>query len=242
MAIISREDAKGFGGEQSVSYQSAASLTAVPLASLHHNLNFSSREEIVAGKKNTNSSLSMYNNVTLYQGIDVNLGGIFTSSDTSDGRNTKSTQTNVGATLTPNRKIAINVMYNGQNTKTSGGESPENRTYLRTGVISLAYTPLQRLYLFGSYQVDSSDTTGRRNFLNYSANWSPFPDGNLHLNFFYNESLQSDGASVRTIVPSIRWNMNSFSYLNFSFQNIKNDTKTQKTDSYIYSGEARISF
>jgi len=139
--------------------------------------------------------------------------------------------------------MTLTLLYNGSNTVTSGGEQPgETTTYTRAGEAALSITPVSTVYLFGSYRIEQSTTFPGRNILNYTLNWSPFPDGTLHLTFSYNETVRSDDSQDRSIVPGLRWYVTPRSYLNLSYENLKTETPALTTSSNVYSGTVRISF
>jgi hypothetical protein len=98
------------------------------------------------------------------------------------------------------------------------------------------------VYLFGYYRIEKSTTSASSNILNYTVNWSPFPDGTLHLNFYYNETIRSNDSKESTIVPSLRWYFTPRSYLDLSYQNLKAEAPALTTSSNIYSGTVRITF
>jgi len=118
----------------------------------------------------------------------------------------------------------------------------ETTNYTRTGEADLSITPVQNVYLFGSYRIENSTTSPSRNILNYSLNWSPFPDGTLHLTFYYTETIRSDNTEERSIIPSLRWYFTPRSYLDLSYENLKVETPALTTLSNIYSGTVRITF
>jgi len=234
-------------GEEQDGYRNAllytASVTAVPFQTLYHSLLFSGRDETVAGKRNTNKSLFLYNIAKLYEGIDANLGGGVSFQEDDTGRKNRNTQVNAGATFVPNRKVTLTLLYNGTTTKSSGGDLPgETTNTTRAGEATLSITPVQTVYLFGSYRIEQSTTSPSRNIFNYTLTWSPFPDGTLHLTFFYNETIRSDDSEERSIVPSLRWYFTPRSYLNLSYLNLKTETPALTTLSNVYSGTVRISF
>lgn len=220
-----------------------ASLTAVPFQTLYHSLLFSGKDETVAGKKNTSNSILLYNIAKFYEGIDGNLSGGINFQEDDTGLKNRSTQLNAGATFVPNRKVNLTLFYNGTTTVTSGGGlQGETTNYTRAGEADLAITPVQAVYLFGSYRIDKSTTSAGRNILNYTVNWSPFPDGTLHLTFYYNETIRSDDSKERSIVPALRWYFMPRSHLNLSYQNLKTETPALTTLSNVYSGTVRITF
>jgi len=220
-----------------------ASITAVPVRTLSQSLTFNGREETVAGRKNTEVSILLYNIATLYEGIDANLSAGISSQENETGRKNRSTQVNAGATFVPNRKVTFTLLYNGNTSVISGGDLPgETTTFTRAGEADLSITPVQTVYLFGSYRIEKSNTSLSRNILNYSLNWAPFPDGTLHLTFYYNETVRSDDTKERSITPGLRWYFVPRSYLDLSYQNQKTEAPAQTTKSDSYSGTVRISF
>jgi hypothetical protein len=234
-------------GEEQAGHREAllytASVTAVPFQTLFHSLTLSGREETVAGRKGSNISILLYNIAKLYEGIDANLGGGISFQEDPTGRRNRNTQVNGGATFVPNRKVNLTLLYNGTKTVTSGGElAGETTESTRAGEADLAFTPVQTVYLFGSYRIEVSTSAPRRNILNYSLNWSPFPDGTMHLTFYYNETIRSDDSKERSIVPNLRWYFTRRSYLNLSYQNLKSETPALTTTSNVYSGTVRIPF
>ncbi|MBE0568705.1 MAG: hypothetical protein IH577_03390 [Deltaproteobacteria bacterium] len=234
-------------GEEQAGHREAiqytASITAVPFQTLYQSLTFSGREETVAGQKDRNVSILLYNIARLYEGIDANLSGGISIQEDATGKENRTTQVNAGATFVPNRKASLTLLYNGTTTVASGGSlQGETTDYTRAGEAGLSVTPVQTVYLFGSYRIEKSTTFPSRNILNYSLNWSPFPDGTLHLTFFYNETVRSDDTEERSIVPSLRWYITRRSYLNLSYQDLKSETPAVTTSSKVYSGTVRISF
>jgi hypothetical protein len=235
-----------YGEEQTGNREAAlytVSVTAVPIQTLFHSLTLSGKEETISEGKTSNMSILLYNIAKLYEGIDANLSGGISFQEDVTGRKNRNTQVNGGATFVPNRKVNLTLSYNGTRSVSSGGElKVETTDYTRSGEADLAITPVQSVYLFGSYRIENSTTSPSRNILNYSINWSPFPDGTLHLTFYYNETIRSDEAMERSIVPSLRWYFTSRSYLNLSYQNLKSETPALTTTSNVYSGTVRVSF
>jgi len=78
--------------------------------------------------------------------------------------------------------------------------------------------------------------------MNYSLNWSPFPDGTLHFTLYYNETVRSDETQERSVIPSLRWYFMPRSFLEVSYQNSRSEAAAQTTQSDVYSGTVRFSF
>jgi hypothetical protein len=221
----------------------SASVTAVPFPTMFHSLAFSGQDQTIAGRRNLSNSIFLYNNAKFYEGIDGNLGAGISFLEDDTGRKNRSTQLNAGATFLPNQKINLTLFYNGTTSEISGGDLPgETKDYTRAGEADLVVTPVQSVYLFGSYRIEKSTTSPNRNIINYTVSWSPFPDGTLHLNFYYTETIRSDETSERVITPNLRWYFTPRSYLDISYQNLKTVGPVLTTSSDIYSGTVRITF
>jgi hypothetical protein len=185
----------------------------------------------------------IYNIANLYEGIDANLSGGINIQKLDSGQENETTQFNAGASFVPNRKVNLTLLFDETRTVTSGGDLiGEITTYTRAGEADLSITPVQSVHLFGSYRIEESTESANRNILNYSLSWSPFPDGTLHLNFNYNETIRTDDTKERSIVPNLRWYVTPRSYLNLSYQRLKAETPALTTESDIYSGTVRVSF
>ncbi|UCD47593.1 MAG: hypothetical protein JSV28_01920, partial [Deltaproteobacteria bacterium] len=242
-ARVARED--GVEREEDrLAYIYTASLTAVPLDTLRHTLVFSGLDETVGDSSQESYSLFLQNNAHLYQGVDVGLGGGMSSQSFNTGEESFSTQLNGQLTLAPNRRITINLLYTGRTTDRSGGNYEEEETdYTRRGEVSLTLTPINTLYLFGSWATVSQSKQERRTIQRYSATFSPFPDGTLHFNFFYDDEFQSQfNQQTRILTPSVRWNITPKMYLDLSYSDISDDSDIFRTDTQVFSGEYRISF
>ncbi|MBF8258870.1 MAG: hypothetical protein HW377_1244 [Actinobacteria bacterium] len=234
------------GEEQSgtrESLSSTVSLTAAPFQALYHSLMFNGRDETVSGKRSTSTSVLLYNTAMLYEGIDASLGGGIGFQEDDTGRKSRNTQVNGAASFVPNRKVNLTLSYLGSTTVTSGGDPQgETTNYTRAGEAALGIAPVRAVYLSGSYRIEQSTEFTSRNILNYSLSWSPFPDGTLHVTFYYNETIRSEDSKERSIVPSLRWYVTPRSYLNLSYENLKTETPALTTLSNTYSGTARVTF
>jgi hypothetical protein len=220
-----------------------ASVTAVPFQTLSQSIIFSGLDESIEGERSTSISLLIYNIAKLYEGIDANLSGGISIQELDSGQENETTQFNAGVSFVPNRKVSLTLLFDETRTVTSGGDLiGEITTYTRAGEADLSITPVQSVHLFGSYRIEDSTESAKRNILNYSLSWSPFPDGTLLLNFNYNETIRSDDTEERSIIPNLRWYVTPRSYLNLSYQRLKAETPALTTDSDIYSGTVRVSF
>ncbi|MBI5576038.1 MAG: hypothetical protein HY896_06700 [Deltaproteobacteria bacterium] len=245
-ARISREDGKERAGTR-VAYLYTASVAAVPYDTLRHSLVFSGSDETTAGSNSTANSLYLYNSARLYEGIDANLGGGASRSISGTGRRTDQTQVNASATLVPHPVAVFNLGFTDSSAKTKGGETiGERKDITRSWEANAGLTPVRTIYLFGSYRIEHRDEGGEksdRRIRNYTANWAPFPDGTLHLNFFYNETVRpEDNSRERSVIPSLRWNISSRSYLDISYQDLKTVGPALSTATKSYGGTFHVGF
>jgi hypothetical protein len=205
---------------------------ATPLSTLRDTLVFSGQEGKIGGKPNDNTSVYLNNTATLYKGIDVNLnGGVnFTTSETG----VKATNTILlfGANIVPYRTMTLSINLVNTTTDQSGGGLPSSSTYTRKGDFSISYTPFETVHLFAEW--DILFQTGQKTLVNqnYGLNWSPFPNGALQFNIVYNETHNSlDNTIGRVFTPGVRWYITPRSYLDLSYQMIKNSTTAQVSNS-----------
>ncbi|MGE5699018.1 MAG: hypothetical protein ACM31N_03010 [Deltaproteobacteria bacterium] len=248
-ARVSREDSKDQTGEQQLGYTYTASISATPLQTLHHSVVYTGQTRESGQEKNETNSITFVNSAHLYDGVDANIGAGGSVQKSSTAAKIETIQLNAGLTLVPHRTMTVNLAYFESDTmRTLGGNSDETTDKQRTGGISVTYNPLRTLYIFGSLQRTRSTSLGNSTNTttwNYSANWSPFPDGTLNLNFNYNETIHTeDNSRERRIIPSLRWNIggNRGRYVDLSYQYLNNDAPSQKNKNEVVSTNLHLAF
>jgi hypothetical protein len=136
----------------------------------------------------------------------------------------------------------MTINYSDNQTFVSEGLPGQSDSFNRSLQMTMSYNPLRMLYLFSEIQF-TFDNDGSRTFQNYGVTWSPFPDGALQFRFYYNDQAYSDnGQRIKTIVPSLRYNLSKTSYLDISYQVTKDESKVQDIDSNFLSFRLRIGF
>jgi hypothetical protein len=230
-ARVAREDGLE-DGRKRWAYVYNASIVATPLRALRHNLIYSGRIEEIEKESTKNNSIFLQNNATLYQGIDINLGGGFNFSTLETGQKNENSVLIFGANIVPHRTTTITLIYSGTTTKQSGGGLPSASSFTRREDLSVTYRPFETLYLFASWGILWQKSQKVQTTQNYGINWAPFPDGTLQFNFNYNEDILSENnQKSRIITPSLRWNITGRSYLDLSYQYIHTSSKLEKSDS-----------
>jgi hypothetical protein len=250
-ALLSRNDNLQQNGARFTGYSYGASLTAVPLPTLTHNLSYSGSTGKTGDNSTSSDAIGLTNTAELYKGVTANLtaGANRTRGGPSGGQTETDTITG-GLSLTPNRFLGMNVSYSQGRTKQSGGNLPEMNVNSRGYGFDFTFNPYytgRTLYLAYSYYRAGDNLAGVRGpaTKSYVANWSPFPDGTLHFNFNYNESYATDqfngfGRS-RSITPSIRWNISRNMFFNLSYGITSGEDNFSKSETKTLGGFFRVS-
>jgi hypothetical protein len=229
------EDKKG------ATYLYNASITARPLKTLSHTLNYSGQIEETDGEKGSTNALFLNNVAELYKGININVNAGASVQKKDTGEKTTNTVFSVGSGIVPHKRITFDLYYSGTNTKHSGGDLEELSDFSHRGTFGVSYKPVDTVYILASVEI-ITERDDSRNLQNFGANWSPFPDGSLQFTFSYNESLTSDGDKIRLMNPSARWNISRRAFLDLSSQFIRSESVSQTADSLTSSATLRMVF
>jgi hypothetical protein len=219
-----------------------ATLIASFLKTLSSSLALAGRDEDVGRNKRTNNSIFLNNNAQLYKGLDVNLNGGYTVTKESDGADTNVLLLTAGANVVPHPTFTLTLYVSDSWTDRSPSGGPKTSTETRTADLTASYNPFRALYLLASLQVtDDTGQGGRRTLQNYGLNWSPFPDGALQFRFNYNENRRPEDRSFeRIITPGVIYKINTRSFVDVSYQLIKNDTSSQTIESNVFTATLKI--
>jgi hypothetical protein len=80
-------------------------------------------------------------------------------------------------------------------------------------------------------------------FQNYSANWSPFPDGGLQFLFGFQETYATEeNKRERSIGPGLKLEIRPRIYIDASYQIVRSDSNTTKIDSNSVNTNFRLIF
>ncbi len=226
-----------------IAYVYYAALNANPLTTLRDSLVFSGRIEEIGGKPSDNHSIFLYNTAALYKGIDLNLNGGLTFAKQETGQSQTGTIVNFLTTIVPHPNFTLTLNGSYATTSESGGEKPSSSDHTMRGEATVSFIPFRTLNLLAGLEVISEKTRKTQINQKYGINWSPFQDGALQFNFNYSEEVRSENhEKTRNITPSILWKIKGKSYLIVSYQLIKSESDTQKTDSKIISTNLKIFF
>ena len=225
--------------EKSVNDNYAALLRAAYLETLNQTLTYSGTKTTGEDGTSSRNSLFLRTNAKLYRGWSAFLDAGYSWRQPSESAQTTSTIIRSGTNLVPNDKITINMDYQVTKTQQSdgGGETSSSRWDTQAFI-----TPFRALSFNARVRMlDQGNST--TTLYNYSANWSPFPDGDLQFFFTFDEALRpEDEQKSRTIAPSLKWALGRHFSLDTSYSLNESETKSQTSESNIFSVELRVIF
>jgi hypothetical protein len=244
-ARVAREDSGGGApGASTRNYLYSAALMATPLPTLSSTLVMSGNRLEASDSTSTSNSLFLNSSAQLYRGIDVNLSGGESHLSSSLGSDSENTMINVGASLVPHRNMTISLNYGVTTSRSSlkGVERPILRT--NTASTSVAYKPVETVYLFYSISEFSTTNAPRQTAQNYSATWSPFSSGTLQVFLSYTENIQSGAGESFSRLKSagFSWRVGPRINLSTGYSIAKSESVSQISESKSFNTNLTMSF
>ena len=239
-ASVSRSE-RETNNNKTVSYTYGASIRANYLKTLNQTLTYSAIKETddYEGSSEQNTIL-LRTNANLYDGWSAYLDTGYNWNKPQEDAQENSTIIRTGMNVVPNEMITINLNYklnliNKSVTTTSQNSRSE-------WDLQALITPFKSLSLNIEYNVIDQEIS-RTSLQNYTANWSPFPDGALQFFLTYNERLRpEDDQKSRTIGPGLKWTVSRHVLLDMYYNITESETSTQLIDSKSFSARLKISF
>jgi hypothetical protein len=218
-----------------------AAVLANFLRTLTSSLVMSGRNEDVGGNKRTNNSIYLNNTAQLYKGLDFNLNAGYNVTSEEGGGDQNTFLLNMGLNVVPHPTLNLTLLATDSRTDGSTSGGPRTSTENRTLDLTATYNPFRTLYLLAFLQVTDDTGQGRRTQQNYGVNWSPFPDGALQFRFYYNEYQRLEDRNFERIIsPGLIYKINNRSYIDVSYQMIRNETGAQTTESKVFTATLKI--
>jgi hypothetical protein len=232
---------RGTDRETSVSYTYSASLKAAYIDTFSQVLTYSGTHVSDEEGTGTTNSIFLRNHAQLYTNWSAFLDLGYTVTEPPQAGRTTGAFGRIGTNLVPNRKVTINADYKVTNTRISGFDG-ESSKLEQQGDFQAFLTPFPTVSLVGDLRVIREDGSSRT-FQNYSANWSPFPEGTLQFFFTYGETLRSEDDRRDTFMgPSLRWKMTTYATLDLSYNVSESDTRIENVKSDIFRSNLKIVF
>jgi hypothetical protein len=221
-------------------YNYGASLRAAWLRTFDQSLSYTGRYEDGDFGTAYQNSIFLRSNAILYKGWSAFLDLGYTREEIFSGERITSSFIRPGTSLQPHPTLDLNMDFSFKRTEQSGADiGPTDETKWD---VQAFYTPFSNLSFFakvnGLYRDGETDT-----FQQYTANWSPFPDGDLQFFLTYNEVLISENNQRQTVVgPGLKWRIGRHINLDMSYNWTTDDSDIQKIESNIFNSELKLIF
>lgn len=229
------------GDEDSMNYDYSASLRARYLETLEQSLTYSWRKDDEEEEGVSDQRTVLLRTIAqLYRGWSafVDLG--HTWDNPADKSQITTRLIRAGTNLIPHHNLTINMHYErseDRQPEEQGGDSTETNWEVQ------AFYTLSRTLSFNVQYTVVDREDSKQTLQNYSANWSPFPDGALQFFFSYNESLRpEDDQRERSFGPSIRWTVNPHTFLDVFYTVTEDDSQTETVEGKSLNANVRILF
>jgi hypothetical protein len=216
-ARIERTDSGNQGLHEAVNRLSAQ-VSAEPIPGLGGSFMYTGQmQQLVVGNTLSNG-FTLLGHADPYEGVTLMASITYSIARDALGRNTTGANALVGATITPLPAIVLSGSWTLQTSHISGGGFPDSSD--RQGVLvgSISFTPIPAFFFSAGITRNGQSGQPTQNLANLAVGFSPFPQGQLLLNFNYNDALDSGAQSrARVFGPSLRWNIRPGTYLNASY-------------------------
>lgn len=223
-ARVAREDGRDSRGTR-VAYTTNESLTATPFRTMRQSIVVSTRNEEVAGLKDSNDAIFLTNIAEIYRGISTVVSGGMSWIDATTGQKSQSQQIIGSLNVTPYSTMSINYSNSWTGATQQGGGLPDNHTTTEQQNVSISYNPFPTVYISGSYGIIRGTGIVTNRLKNYGVNWSPFPDGQLQFGFSYSEAITSvNNEKDSTLIPNLRWNLSPSRYIQITYEDFKSES------------------
>lgn len=229
-----------FTDESSLTYTYGAALRANYLKTLDQVLTYSATLMTDEDGSSDENSIYLRTNAKLYDGWSAFLDTGYRWYSPTEGTQQTSTIIRAGTNVVPSRTIDVNVNYNLSISKQP--ENPTPQTTTSEWILRVWFTPYRTFTLNVEYNFIDRGTS-RTSLQNYSANWSPFPDGTLQFFLTYNEILRpEDGQKSRTLGPSLKWTVSRHVFLDMYYNLNESESSTQTSDSKSFNARLKVTF
>ena len=236
-ANLSRTD-KTEDNEDTVSHSYNVFLKGSYLPTFNQTLTFSGSNTKEEDDSNDNFGLILRNNAILYRGWSalVDFGYNYNRPAGADVVE-KSILFRAGTNFQPNQMLTFNMNYQLRNflEPDQGSNSELN--------LEAFFVPTRTVSFSARYDVLKRTGFETQTIQNYSATWSPFPDGNLQFFFTYNETRRSQlEEKARTVGPGLNWRISRNFFLEMFYNFIKSESNTQEVETYSFFAKLRMTF
>jgi hypothetical protein len=175
--------------------------------------------------------------------VNLVLGGGLARSVYDPGPTTNTRTGHLGLELIPNQRLSFYLGADRIHERRSGDRNEEGETYLDSSEVSVSWTPVPSIFVFGSYRLERSSQYDDRRLTTTSINWTPFPLGTFRLSLRYDEYYDSLlDSQTRVWGPGLRWYLNPRSYLDVYWEEYESDFRLSQFDRESLTATLRLGF
>ena len=139
--------------------------------------------------------------------------------------------------------MSVTASYDDTSTTRSGVVVGPPHSDTRRGYLAVVFDPIRTLHLSLGEEVYAYTGQRTRATFTVGANWAPFPDGTLQFIFAYNEAMRPlEFGTERNTQAAVRWNLSQRSYIDVSYQVLRSEFTTQRTQGAVFTTTMRIFF
>lgn len=234
-----RSETRDQGEDPSTNYNFSAALAAKYLETFDQSLTYSfNHQNDAENRSSTSNSIFLRNNLDLYQGWSLYLDNGFTWLSSDVGEDTDITFLRVGTNIVPNRRMNFTLTYGVSWNHTAGQPvvCDQNGRLVATWVPTASLS-LSADLLFTDEGGKAKNSTAEQR---YFINWSPFRDGTLAFALGYSQSQTSEDENVRTLSPTLHWQINQGTLLTLEYSLGKREDQIDIVEFETTSLELRI--
>jgi hypothetical protein len=224
-ARVLRSDVSQSGREDTVNHAYSASVTANYFDTLRQTFVYSGNHNDDSRGTSYTNSLLLRTDADLYRGWSANLDLGFSSRESTLDVGTTTTFLRVGTDVRPHRTLNFAIDYRVALNTEAGASSTIDQTARFQGF----WVPIRTLSFFAAIGLRHKES--QRESLevdqDYSASWSPFPDGALRFSVGASLSKDKMGNEIKSLSPQIDWRILRTTFLNLSFNIGTIESETQ---------------
>jgi hypothetical protein len=226
-ARVQRTDTMGTQRPDSASHSYSTSLHADFLPTLDQRLIYSGRHDQLAGDTGYENSIFLRTNADIYRDWSVVLDLGYSARSALRGEDGTSTTLRLSTNIAPNPKTSFTIDYTGSYETQARLAGFDHKARFQ-----VFWVPIRTLSLFAQVSLRDNvrEAGGVKVAQDYSANWVPFPDGQVTFNLAFNQTIDTEGNEVRALTPRIELRVMRNLVLTMSFDYGTIETRTEKRD------------
>jgi hypothetical protein len=161
------------------------------------------------------------------------LGGAY-SMVTTGAQLLRSLSVTTNLTLQPHAGVTFAVLFGHSQSEMTGGTQPRSTQVTNRVDGSATFNPVPAIFLAATISRVITPPTART-LASGSANFSPFPGGDLQFTVTYTETYQQYATTDRMLVPALRWNIRPATLLTVSYTLLRSEGVVSRNDQRTFA-------